>query len=160
MAHDLETLGVTADVRDVAPRRSLGDIAWLALIAIPLKPFYEQLLKNFADDAHHRLKALAGKIFHRSQQSAASPGRVLVLQDHTTGIQVVLEPDLPDQAYHQLLAFDLTTIRRGPLHYDQHRNQWRSELDETDTTSSHQQTTDPCGRDCKNNGVTPIKEST
>jgi hypothetical protein len=47
--------------------------------------------------------------------------RVLLLQGSTTGIQVVLEPELPDDAYQQLLAFDLATIRRGPLHYDRHR---------------------------------------
>ena len=131
LAQEFETVGLTAELREVSPRRSLSDIAWLALVAVPLKPFYEQLAKDFATDAHRCLKRLAGKILQQAQERTGSP-RVLVLQDATTGVQVVLEPDLPDEAFEQLLTFDLTTIRRGPLHYDRHRRQWRSELDEAD----------------------------
>ena len=116
------------------PRRSLGDIAWFALVAVPLKPFYEQLAKDFATDAHCRLKTLTGKILGRTEKPTGSP-QVLVLQDSTTGVQVVLEPDLPDEAFEQLLVFDLAAIRRGPLHYDRHRRQWRSELNEVNTAS-------------------------
>jgi hypothetical protein len=57
---------------------------------------------------------------------------VLLLQDSTTGIQVVLEADLPDEASQKLLALDLSTIRRGPVHYDRHHHRWRSELDEAE----------------------------
>lgn len=52
------------------------------------------------------------------------------LQDSATGIQAALEPDLPDEAYQQLVSFDLTAIRHAPLHYDRHRGRWRSEVDE------------------------------
>ena len=128
-------VGLVADLREVPPRRSLGDIAWLALVAVPLKPFYEQLAKDFAADAHRRLKTLTGKVLHRAEKPTRSP-RLLVLQDNTSGVQVVIEPDLPDEAFEQLLTFDLATIRRGPLHYDRHRRRWRSELDEADTASS------------------------
>jgi hypothetical protein len=113
----------------------LGDIAWLAILAVPLKPFYEQLAKDVAVDAHQRLKALTGKILHRRDENTTSSPRVLVLQDDTSGVKIVLEPDLPDEAFEQLLAFDLTTVRRGPLHYDRHRRQWRSELDEAGASS-------------------------
>lgn len=61
---------------------------------------------------------------------------ILVLQDTVTGVQVVLEPDLPADSYRQLLSFDLATVRRGPLHYDLHRRRWRSELDETPSTTN------------------------
>lgn len=130
------TVGLAIDLREVSARRGLGDIAWLALLAVPLKPFYEQLLNDFADDAHQQLKKLAGKLLHRRRLPGAGDRQVLVLQDSATGVQVVLEPDLPDQAYQQLLRVDLTAIRQGPVHYDQHRHQWRSELDEADPTSS------------------------
>ena len=103
-------------------------------MAVPLKPFYEQLAEEFATDAHRQLKTLSGKILGRSEERASSP-QVLVLQDSTSGVQVVLEPDLPEEAFEQLLTFDLATIRRGPLHYDRHRRRWRSELDEADTAS-------------------------
>jgi hypothetical protein len=57
---------------------------------------------------------------------------MLVLQDAATGVQVVIEPDLPDESYQQLLALDLSTIRHGPVHYDRHQRRWRSELDEAE----------------------------
>jgi hypothetical protein len=138
LVHEFKTFGLTVELREVSPRRMLGEIAWLALLAVPLKPFYDQLAEDFAADAHKRLKTLAGKILHRRSPppAEAEAPRILVLQDTGTGAQVVLEPDLPDEAYQQLLSFDLATIRRGPLHYDRHHHRWRSELDEADSDSA------------------------
>jgi hypothetical protein len=138
LAQEFEAAGVTAQVREVPPRRSLGDIAWLVLAAVPLKPFFDQLAKDSATDAYRRLKTLAGKVCRRSspEMQRTELPKVLLLQDSTTGVQVALEPDLPDEAFEQLLAFDLAAIRRGPLHYDRHRRRWRSELDEVDQASS------------------------
>jgi len=134
LAQSFATVGLSPDLREVPPRRSLGDIAWLALIAVPLKPFYEQLAKDFATDAHRRLKALTMKLLHREAVPSSAP-QVLVLQDSRTGIAVVIEPDLPDVAFEQLLTFNLSGIRRGPVHYDRHRRRWRSELDEAAASS-------------------------
>jgi hypothetical protein len=66
--------------------------------------------------------------------SANRPKPVLALQDTVSGVQVVLEPDLPAESYRQLLTFDLSTVRHGPLHYGLHRLRWRSELDEERST--------------------------
>jgi hypothetical protein len=137
LAQEFQTIGLTPELREVPPRRSLGDIAWLVLAAVPLKPFFDQLAKDFATDAYKRLQMLAARVFRqdRPQPQPGEPPRVLLLQDSATGIQIVLEPDLPEQAYQQLLAFDLAALRRGPLHYDRHRRQWRSELDEAEPAS-------------------------
>jgi hypothetical protein len=43
---------------------------------------------------------------------------------------LVLEADLPGDAYSKLMALDLSQFSIGPLHYDQARHCWRSELDE------------------------------
>ena len=37
---------------------------------------------------------------------------------------------LPADAYRALMSLDLSRFRTGPLHYDWHRGEWRSELDE------------------------------
>jgi hypothetical protein len=136
LIEDFQNVGVTAELRQVSPRRGLGEIAWLALAVVPLKPFFDQLTKDFADDAYQRLKTLIARVFRLHRPPPTEPPRVLLLQDSTTGIQVVLEPDLPARAYQQLVSFDFATLRRGPLHYDQHRRQWRSELDEADDAIS------------------------
>ena len=43
---------------------------------------------------------------------------------------VVLEADLPAEAYRQLTALDLSRFSHGPVHYDLGRGRWRAELDE------------------------------
>jgi hypothetical protein len=130
LVQNFETVGMTATLREVPPRRSLDDIAWLVLAAVPLKPFFEQLAQDFATDAYKRLATLVGKIFHGRLSQATESPRVFLLQDSETGVQIVIEPDLPDESYQQLVTLDLSTIRHGPVHYDRHQHRWRSELDE------------------------------
>lgn len=131
LVDDLEAVGLAADLREVAPRRSLEGLAWLALIAVPLQPFFNKLLENFAADAYVRLSALAARILGatRRRQQPTEP-RVLLLQDPGTGVRIALEPDLPPKAFEQLLVVDLATIRRGPLQYDRYHGRWRSVSDE------------------------------
>jgi hypothetical protein len=54
-----------------------------------------------------------------------------VLLDRGTGRQIVLEADLPAEAYRQLTALDLSQFSTGPVHYDLARGRRRAELDET-----------------------------
>ncbi len=65
-----------------------------------------------------------------AKHKAASSEQVLVLQDAVTQLQIVLEADLPADAYQALVALDLSAFRQGPVHYDRQRGRWRSELDE------------------------------
>lgn len=143
-------VGITARVRVLPVTRSMAEVAWAAFAAVSLQPFFSQLATDFADDSYQRLKALVAKVTssRRAREHPAiepddsepagakpdgsepQPKRVLVLMDEATGVQVVLEPDLPAESFRQLLTFDLATIRRGPLHYDLARQCWRSELDE------------------------------
>lgn len=133
--NDFKEIGLITNVREVSPRRSF-DFAWMILAALPWKPFVDKLIQEFASDAYKRLKIVTTRIFDRRQLSPKIEQRLLVLQDTLTGVQVVLEPDLPAEGYRQLLNFDLSAIQRGPLHYDQHRKQWRAELNEAAKTTS------------------------
>jgi hypothetical protein len=137
-----EQVGVAAVVREVPPRRGWRDLAWLALIAVPLKPFYEELAKNAAGDVYRRLKSVTTTVLLRVRGEAPSrtdtpDSSVLVLQDTETGVQVVIEADLPDESYRQLVTLDLSGFRHGPVHYDRHQCRWRSELDEAEQSAAH-----------------------
>lgn len=126
---EFAAIGVQPELLAAAPKRSLSDIAWLVLAALPMQPFFDHLAEDIADDVHGRLKAFVkGVLGGRSARVVPKP--VLVLQDTRTGIQIVFEPDLPTESYRDLLSLDLATVGRGPLHYDMHRGRWRSELDE------------------------------
>jgi hypothetical protein len=127
----LAAFGVRAQAKVVPPRRGLGELHWLILVSLPLQAFLSSLSGKLAEDAYHGLKHAVSRLLSRDQeQPAADQPRPLVLQDTASGLQVVLEADLPDDAYQQLVGLDLTRFQLGPLHYDRQRRRWRSELDE------------------------------
>jgi hypothetical protein len=91
---------------------------------LPLQAFLSGLGSKLAEDAYHGLKDVVVRILRRS-----NPGRrerALVLQDTATGLQVVLEPDLPIEGYRRLVTLDLSAFHGGPVRYDRSRNAWQS----------------------------------
>lgn len=122
-------LGVAARARMVPTRRSLEQLQWLVLAALPLHAFLSELGSAAAQDAAQCLKRLVGRVVG-TKRATASSEQVLVLQDAVTRLQVVLEADLPLDAYQALVALDLSVFRQGPVHYDRQRGKWHSELDE------------------------------
>jgi hypothetical protein len=123
-----DALGVTTRARTVPTRRGAGELHWLVLAALPLHAFLSGLGSTLAQEASQGLKRLVSHGLG-TQHEAASQPRVLVLQDAVTRLQVVLEADLPTDAYQALLSLDLSTFRKGPLHYDRQAGRWRSELE-------------------------------
>ncbi len=122
-------LDIAARIRMVPTRRGLEQLHWLVLAALPLHAFLSGLGSAAAQDVAQGLKRLVGRVVGAKHQTASSE-RVLVLQDAATRLQVVLEADLPAEAYQALVALDLSAFRQGPVHYDRQRGTWRSELDE------------------------------
>jgi hypothetical protein len=98
------------------------------LAALPLQAFLGGLGAEVAKGTYEGLKRLIGVVGDQAEQTGSN--QVLVLEDPTSRLQIVLEADLPTDAYRQLVGLDLSTIRQGPLHYDRQRSEWRSELDE------------------------------
>jgi hypothetical protein len=128
-------LGVAARARMVPTRRSLEQLQWLVLAALPLHAFLSELGSAAAQDAAQCLKRLVGRVVGTKRATASSEQvlvlvLVLVLQDAVTRLQVVLEADLPLDAYQALVTLDLSVFRQGPVHYDRQRGKWHSELDE------------------------------
>jgi hypothetical protein len=130
----LSGCGVTARVRIVPPVRESGPLTWIVLIALPLQGFLSVMGTKIAEDSYARLRTAIQRLIGHPRQPADQQGagrpRPLVLQDGVTGLQIVIEPDLPGEAYGQLLGLDLSSFRLGPLHYDRAARRWRSELDE------------------------------
>jgi hypothetical protein len=129
IAEAFRSFGVVTRTRVVPPRRGVGELQWLVLAAVPLQAFVGALASRFAEDAYKGLKRLVSQTLG-GHSEAPGPEQVLVLQDPVSRLQVVLEADLPTEAYQQLVSVDFSAVRRGPLHYDRQRHAWRSELDE------------------------------
>jgi hypothetical protein len=124
VAEAFATIDVAATTRSAPTQRTLDGAEWLVLAILPLQAFLSGLGSKLAEDAYHELKDVVGRILRRS-----NPGwreRALVLQDTATGLEVVLEPDLPTEAYRRLVELDLSDFRRGPVRYDRSRNAWQS----------------------------------
>ncbi len=122
-------LDVAARTRMVPTRRGLDQLHWLVLATLPLHAFLSGLGSAAAQDVAQSLKHLVGRAVGAKHKTTSS-AQVLVLQDAVTQLQVVLEADLPAEAYQALVALDLSAFRQGPVHYDRQRGGWRSELDE------------------------------
>ncbi|MGH3683756.1 MAG: hypothetical protein ACRDRU_03190 [Pseudonocardiaceae bacterium] len=122
-------LGVAVRNRMVPARRGLDQLQWLVLATLPLHAFLSGLGSAAAEDVAQGLKRLTGRVVG-VKRGPVSSEQVLVLQDAATRLQIVLEADLPAEAYPALVALDLSVFRQGPVHYDRQRGRWRSELDE------------------------------
>jgi hypothetical protein len=117
------TMDVAATTRLVPTQRTLNGAEWFILALLPLQAFLSGLGSKLAEDVYHGLKDVVGRILRRSNPERRE--RALVLQDTATGLQVVLEPDLPTEAYRRLVELDLSAFRHGPVRYDRSRSTWR-----------------------------------
>jgi hypothetical protein len=125
------TAGIVVQVSTVPPRRDSATLGWVVLAALPLQAFLSAIGTKTAEDSYAKLRAAVHRLTGRRGAGGHPADRLpLVLQDGDTGLQIILEPDLPAEAYRQLTELDLTEFRIGPLHYDQRRRRWRSERDE------------------------------
>lgn len=138
----LDTLDCGADARvQISPvhRGDTTSLTWIVLAVLPEHAFLTVLGSKAAEDGYAKLRALVHRISssRRPREIAPPPQQTsvrspapLVLQDSDTGLQIVLEADLPADAYSKLVTLDRTQFIIGPLHYDKAGQRWRSELDE------------------------------
>lgn len=121
------SLGFSTRTRVVPERRAAEQLTWLVLAALPLQAFLSGIGGKIGEDGYRGLKNTVQAVLGRH---AVPPPAPLVLQDSTSGLQIVLDHDLPEEGYRQLLDLDLSQFRLGPVRYDPVQCRWRSELDE------------------------------
>jgi hypothetical protein len=125
-----EELGISAQVRRPLSHRDPGTLGWLVLAALPVQAFLTALTGAFAEDVYGGLKKLVQRVSRRGGK-AGDPVAPLVLQDSETGLRIVLDADLPDEAYEQLRQLDLGQIGEGPVRYDRASRRWTAQPDDS-----------------------------
>src|SRR4051794_16779810 len=95
----LAAAGVHARSRVAPARRGPEQLHWLVLIAVPLQAFLSSVGEAAAADAWSRAKAVLRRLAGGRLPEQARP---IVLQDPDTGLQIVLSPNLCEEAYGQL----------------------------------------------------------
>jgi hypothetical protein len=121
---------VPVQARIMPRRRSALDLQWLVLAALPLQAFLSGIGTDAAHSAYEHFQDAVRVLLRRKDPDQPAVNRPVVLQDTATGLQIILDRDLPASGYRQLLTLDLSKYRLGPLHYDRAQRCWRSELDE------------------------------
>ena len=111
-------LAPSAPVRVQPPVRA--EILWQVLVTLPLTGFLTAIGTKLGTDTYQQLVAVVRRLFaHRPAP--------MVLRDVETGVEVVIERDLPDVAYLQLPTLDLSGCR-GTVRYDRDRGRWRETI--------------------------------
>jgi hypothetical protein len=110
----------------VPTRRGVEELQWLVLATLPL----HALLSGLGSAAAQRRCQEPETSGWLSAGHQTQGGIVRAGAGAATRLQVLLEADLPAEAYQALIALDLSVFRHGPVHYDCQRGRWRSELDE------------------------------
>jgi hypothetical protein len=106
------TAGIAAHTQMIPARRGAAELQWLVLAALPLQAFLSGIGSAMAESASHGLRRMVGRIC-QTQYPVARSNQVLVLQDTGTRLQVVLEADLPIEAYHAGLSRPIE-VPQGP----------------------------------------------
>jgi hypothetical protein len=104
--------------------RSPAVFDWVLLLSIPLHAFISALGSEAMHDLYQGVKE------RMRGRGKAEEARPLILEDAERELRIVLEPDLPPEAFKRLFETDLDAFGTGPLHYDQYRRAWRSVSDE------------------------------
>lgn len=119
------TAGIHADTSYRYGRKGVGEFPWIVLILAPATAFLSGLGAAAGKDAYDVLKRLLRDIWSIRKRLSGPQGHVS-LRDTDTRIEVILEPDLPHEAYEKLLGLDLSSFKWGPLRYDRELGEWTS----------------------------------
>jgi hypothetical protein len=126
----LAAVGVTVRARLLPVRRGAESIGWLILISIPLQAFLTTVGERAASDAWAGVRRAMRRVVGRPDGGPTSAGRSIVLEDPETELQIVVAPDLSDDAFRQLTELDLSDFTDGPIRYDKIDGRWISDLDD------------------------------
>jgi hypothetical protein len=118
----LAELGLATAIRVLPPRRA-AELTWLVLLTLPLSSFLTAIGSSLAEDAHAALARLSQRLLRRGDPTLP-PARTVVLEDRDSGVRVILDDELPEQAFRALLRTDLAAEPGETLRYDGATRRW------------------------------------
>jgi hypothetical protein len=126
----LVAAGFAVSAKELPPVRGTELFDAVALMMIPLHAFLSAAGSKAGAEVWPLFKAGVMRILHRKTPGHEGAGRPLVVQDTVTGLKIVMDRDLPDEAYEALRELDLSVFHQGPIDWDRSHRRWRSLTDE------------------------------
>ncbi len=105
-------------------------VAWLVSILVSPAPalltiFGAAVAKHLADDTYEASRRFVIRLW-QSRKAHAGPSGAVVLRDDQLEIEILLEEDLPQEAYQELERLDRGALKPGDwVRYDAAEGKWR-----------------------------------
>ena len=116
--------GLTATVRPSCERKGIGDFPWIVMVSVPLTAFLTAFAAAAGKDAYGRLKKLVSTIWAKRTKTSGSSCNFTIV-DSKSGVWVLLDSDIPSDAYSALAKLDLDSLQGpGVLKYDKDEKRW------------------------------------
>jgi len=116
--------GLMATVRPSYKRKGIGDFPWVVMISVPLMAFLTGFANAAGKDAYDKLKKPVCAIWAKRTKNSGTSGSFTIV-DTKSGVSVLLDPDIPGDAYDALAKLDIDSLRgTGVLKYDKDEKRW------------------------------------
>lgn len=84
-------------------RKSLGDLPWMVILALPVMPFFTTFSTELAKDAYGGLKAFIKSVRAARTEHSGSRGSIFLV-DAETRLRIEIHDELSDDALRQLVC--------------------------------------------------------
>ena len=116
--------GIRGSVRAAFFRKSLGDLPWVIYLLVPALVFSSAFLKGAGQeagrDAYQALRKFISQLYDARRDRNGS----VVVRDSETFTHIVLQDDLPEEAYKQLAQIDQEQLEGGYWVWDFEQCRW------------------------------------
>jgi hypothetical protein len=119
--------GFVAKVSPVYERKAFTDeLPWVVMATVPITAFLSAFAAAAGKDAYDTLKNLVCKIWVKRTKNSGSSGNFILI-DSKSGIWVLLDPDIPSDAYSELAKLDINSLTNpNAIKYDKDKKKWIS----------------------------------
>jgi hypothetical protein len=116
--------GLMVTVRPSYERKGIGDFPWIVMVSAPLTAFLMAFAAAAGKESYEGLKKLVRSIWAKRTKTSGLSGSFTIV-DSKSGVWVLLDPDIPDDAYSALAKLDMDSMKRpNVIKYDKDKKQW------------------------------------